>query len=607
MASIKSGMRSVSHMRVIPRTLPGYLAPLGSAQYSSTSSAQAASASKAASGPSTSSSSAATATAGFVNVNFNDSEAAFSAKTLGQLMRAMVVYSVCTVPVLVKNSEKLIKMSYKILGPKFTNAMMQATFFGHFCGGEDEKSIKPVVDFLQRNGIGSIFDYAAESDVSEAEAPAPAPAKAKAATPTKSAAAAPQTQPGGGAGAMPPPTAYQSADETKGRVYHYVDEQMCDKHMATFEDCIKSVNSVSPTGFAAIKITALGNPLLLKRVSTTLNEIRQLFVKFDSKGTGIITRADFETQYRQYFTVTADSEKFLKDIFISTDKDQDGHVDYIEWSNGIVLENVRDMVKHCKNTTGPLSMSILDEEEMVLLNRMRERVDKLASLADKLGVRLMIDAEHSYFQPAIDHIAQQLSAKYNTKEKPFPIIFNTYQMYLQNSAEKLRIDLERSRRNHTHFAAKIVRGAYMVLERAHAIETKQTDPIQPTLGETHKNYNAAIAKLIDHMARGDKIEVVIASHNQQSIELALKEMQKFNLPPSAKVYFGQLLGMADHLTFHLGKAGYKAYKYVPYGKVNEVMPYLIRRAQENADVLGNAKAELKMIMAEIKRRVNPFK
>jgi proline dehydrogenase len=109
------------------------------------------------------------------------------------------------------------------------------------------------------------------------------------------------------------------------------------------------------------------------------------------------------------------------------------------------------------------------------------------------------------------------------------------------------------------------------------------------------------------MARGDKIEVVIASHNQQSIELALKEMQKFNLPPSAKVYFGQLLGMADHLTFHLGKAGYKAYKYVPYGKVNEVMPYLIRRAQENADVLGNAKAELKMIMAEIKRRVNPFK
>jgi len=113
--------------------------------------------------------------------------------------------------------------------------------------------------------------------------------------------------------------------------------------------------------------------------------------------------------------------------------------------------------------------------------------------------------------------------------------------------------------------------------------------------------------MLGHIADGKKVEIMIASHNQQSIELTLGEMQARRLPPSANVYFGQLLGMADHLTFHLGSAGYKAYKYVPYGKVNEVMPYLIRRAQENADVLGAARAELRMIGAELKRRLNPIK
>lgn len=598
-------------------------------------------------------------TSPFVPVNFNDSEQAFHSKTMSQLIRSLFVYRICTVRPLVRNAGAIILLCYKILGPNITNAFMKYTFFGHFCGGEDEKTIKPVVDYLHRNGIGSIFDYAAESDVAE-DVPSPAPpaatasaiTKAKVSTPAAPAATVIASSssntnttdtttdadkdtnaqrephsikfpdavlpiietveaivPAYDPADMPPDTPYTSSDETKGRVYHYIDEDVCDKHLSTFEDCIKSVNNVSPTGFAAIKITALGNPKLLKRVSITLNEMRRLFVKFDSKGTGIITAEDFLKQYRDYFIVSAEAEATLNERFRHIDRDGDGMIDYIEWSNAIVLENIREMVSNCKNKNGPLSQAMLSEEEMELLNRMRKRVDKLASLADTLGVRLMIDAEHSYFQPAIDHIAQQLSAKYNTKDKKFPIIFNTYQMYLQNSSKKLHIDLERCRRNNTHFAAKIVRGAYMVLERAHALETNNKDPILPTLEATHENYNRAIATLITQIANpnGAKVEVVIATHNQQSIELALKQMELQRLPPSSMVYFGQLLGMADHLTFHLGSSGYKAYKYVPYGKVNEVMPYLIRRAQENADVLGNAKHELKMITTEIKRRLNPMR
>ena len=112
-----------------------------------------------------------------------------------------------------------------------------------------------------------------------------------------------------------------------------------------------------------------------------------------------------------------------------------------------------------------------------------------------------------------------------------------------------------------------------------------------------------VSYVVDKMAKGDKVSLMIASHNQQSIELALAQVAQRGMGPSANIYFGQLLGMADHLTYSLGGAGYRAYKYVPYGKVREVMPYLIRRAHENSDMLGGVGVELKMLTKEIRSRV----
>ena len=112
--------------------------------------------------------------------------------------------------------------------------------------------------------------------------------------------------------------------------------------------------------------------------------------------------------------------------------------------------------------------------------------------------------------------------------------------------------------------------------------------------------------LVDKIADGEKVEVMIASHNQQSIEMTLQKADQRGLQPSAPIYFGQLLGMADHLTYSLGGAGYRAYKYVPYGKIHEVMPYLIRRAQENSDMMGGVSVELNMLKKEIFRRMWPF-
>jgi proline dehydrogenase len=214
-------------------------------------------------------------------------------------------------------------------------------------------------------------------------------------------------------------------------------------------------------------------------------------------------------------------------------------------------------------------------------------------------VRLLIDAEHSYFQPAIDNTVTELQRQYN---RDAPRIYNTVQCYLKDSHSRLLDELERARRENYKYGVKLVRGAYMVLERQRAQEMGYPDPIHATKDDTHANYNACVEELL-RCVKAEGAEVMVASHNQQSIELAVDKMAALGMPPSSGVYFGQLLGMADHLTYTLGAHGYGAYKYVPFGEVDEVMPYLIRRAQENSDMLGGMGGEMGMLRTELVRRL----
>lgn len=463
------------------------------------------------------------------------------------------------------------KSSYKVFGSKITNSIMKRTFFGHFCAGENEYDIKPTVDYLQKNGVGSILDYAAEADIVE-----------NVEDDTKK------------------DLQIATKDNVQCRVYDYKDEQLCDMHAKTFEKCIRAVHAVSPTGFAAIKCTALGNPELLKRASAALNALRGLFLKFDTSGTGLVNKTEFIAAYDKYFK-SGDANA----VFAKCDTYKDGKVDYIEWTNELTLEELHTLTSHCRES-GPLSQSILDENERLLMRSMRERINNLAFLAQSLGVRLMIDAEHTYFQPAIDNLTAGLMKTFNKSD--FPVIFGTYQMYLTDSRSRLFTDIERASKGNYKFAAKLVRGAYMVLERDYAYKMDLPDPIHPSVDATHRNYNSTVRDVIEKIGacKSGDIEVMIASHNQSSVEQALQAMQDFHVSPSQGVYFGQLLGMSDNITFNLGNSGFKAYKYVPYGKVNEVMPYLIRRAQENSDALSGAKMELELVSKEIRRRIFGF-
>ena len=242
------------------------------------------------------------------------------------------------------------------------------------------------------------------------------------------------------------------------------------------------------------------------------------------------------------------------------------------------------------------------------MHAMHSRAHILAQKAVKSNTRLLIDAEHFEVQPAIDNLVLELQQKYNALEKSdVPIIFHTYQCYLKDSAFRVKMDFERSRRNAYHFGAKLVRGAYMIYERQRARELDYPSPIHDDVFATHNSYDNIVEYLLKKKTSTpvSKLEIMCATHNQESVEKAIKLMTELNLHNDVEpsVHFAQLYGMADHLTFTLGEHGYSAYKYVPYGEAEEVMAYLIRRAQENSDVFGNASKEVSLLIRALRQKL----
>lgn len=268
------------------------------------------------------------------------------------------------------------------------------------------------------------------------------------------------------------------------------------------------------------------------------------------------------------------------------------------------------IVGSCRES-GPLHRATPTEEELELIDAMYQRGHVLGETATKAGTRLLVDAEQVRYQPAIDSLVLDLQQRFNeVGSSEIPIIYNTYQCYLKDAPERLRNDVNRAKRFNFHFGAKLVRGAYMESERELAKRQSIESPIHETMKDTHECYNNALDFLLHQSSRTEPdrhVEVMCASHNQESIEKAIEAMHKYQIDKTSNTMsFGQLYGMSDHLSFNLGRHGYRAYKYVPYGEVHEVIPYLLRRAQENSAIAGGASSELSMIRSEIRRRLTPF-
>ena len=239
----------------------------------------------------------------------------------------------------------------------------------------------------------------------------------------------------------------------------------------------------------------------------------------------------------------------------------------------------------------------LTDEEKEEFKRVEERVDAIFRRGFELDVPVLIDAEETWIQPVLDEMVMNFMARYN-KEKA--IVQNTYQMYRQDSIERIKQHHQMALDGGFKFGLKIVRGAYMEKERNRAAERGYPSPIQPDKPATDRDFDDIIRYFIANL---DTIDFMVATHNEDSSLLLARLIDESNLPRNHRgIYFSQLYGMSDHITYNLAEGGYNVAKYVPYGAVKTMMPYLFRRAEENSSVKGQTSRELKMIKTEIKRR-----
>ncbi|MDJ0644627.1 MAG: proline dehydrogenase family protein [Flavobacteriaceae bacterium] len=238
----------------------------------------------------------------------------------------------------------------------------------------------------------------------------------------------------------------------------------------------------------------------------------------------------------------------------------------------------------------------LTDREKLEWQRVVERFDKVCKSAHEKDVPLLIDAEESWMQDAADNLVERMMEEYN-KEKA--IVFNTLQMYRWDRMDYMRSLYQRAQKKGYFIGMKVVRGAYMEKERDRAEEKGYPSPICKDKHATDENYNEAIKFFMEN----EKLALFAGTHNEESsYKLMQLVKEKDIIKNDQRLWFGQLYGMSDHISFNLAEAGYNVAKYLPFGPVRDVMPYLIRRAEENTSVAGQTTRELGLLKTERKRR-----
>ena len=241
--------------------------------------------------------------------------------------------------------------------------------------------------------------------------------------------------------------------------------------------------------------------------------------------------------------------------------------------------------------------SILNENEKSQLERIDKRFDSCFQTCKKYCVKILIDSEESWIQPGVDLLVEKYMIKYNKEEA---LIYNTAQMYLKNKIKYLDHLLRLSKKKSFVPGVKIVRGAYMEKERLRAKKLGYEDPICKNKTETDENFNNALRFLVKNLK---SFNFMVGSHNEESSYLLMELMKRNKIKTSNKhIWFAQLYGMSDQISFNIASLGYNVCKLLPYGPVEEVIPYLIRRAEENSSVRGQSSRELDLIKKEFKRR-----
>ncbi|XP_015795278.1 proline dehydrogenase 1, mitochondrial isoform X2 [Tetranychus urticae] len=518
-----------------------------------------------------------------IDLTFNNTKECFKSKKSSELMRAMIVLKLCSYPLLVDNHQKLIKIGQKVLGRRLFRSLMKATFYGHFVAGENETEMSPKIKHIREFGVKSILDYSAEDEIQEdtsSQVKKSSDQNGKSLGNTET----------GALKSFVVESDYSDARKFRAtaRSYFYLSEAQCEKNMEIFLNCIDSVaNITNQTGFAAIKLTALCRPQLLLKLSKAIMETKHFLNLSDSLNKQTNVQEANNSIPNDY----SENHRMMLNL--------------LSWNQLISFEDVINYFrqKDALRDKVPFKALFDQEEEEMFCNLIR-RIETIAKHAHDTDVRIMIDAEQTYLQPAINRITIEMMKKYNKNKS---IVFNTYQCYLKNTFDAMLLDLDLSYTNDFYFGAKLVRGAYMEQERLRAKNLGYEDPINENFEATTAMYHKTLAHLMGEIIKKDsaskRIAIMVASHNEDTVRFAVENMAKLGILPAHKVIcFGQLYAMSDHISFSLGQSGYSVYKYIPYGPVDEVLPYLSRRAIENSSVLAKATRERTLIRKEIVRR-----
>eukprot|EP01098_Paradermamoeba_levis_P001264 TRINITY_DN1141_c0_g1_i4.p1 TRINITY_DN1141_c0_g1~~TRINITY_DN1141_c0_g1_i4.p1 ORF type:complete len:346 (-),score=102.07 TRINITY_DN1141_c0_g1_i4:176-1213(-) len=325
-----------------------------------------------------------------------------------------------------------------------------------------------------------------------------------------------------------------------------LDEEACDRNAAAIIEATKQSKGISGISFSCVKVSAICPGNLLTRVSSLLR--------------------------------AQNADPSLR----------------LPWKE----ETPGFLIKPESSTTVAGAPEALSAGELESLGKLFSRMEQICQACSELDIPLLVDAEYTHQQPAIDYLTMAMTAKYNKKR---PLVYNTYQMYLRDSFPRLEQALEESKRWNFHFGGKLVRGAYLVAETKVATEQGLPSPCFQQREDTHDNYNKAIELLL---SRRETSGMMFATHNQTSVELAVNSMKTNSIPNNhPNIHFAQLYGMGLHLSTTLAQQKFNINKYVPYGPVESVIPYLIRRIQENKDMLGGTEKERTLLKKELSNRL----
>ena len=312
---------------------------------------------------------------------------------------------------------------------------------------------------------------------------------------------------------------------------------------------------------------------------------------------GIGTILDYSVEGK---THEDDFEKTTQIIIETIEKSAtDKHIPFAVFKiTGIAQHHLLELVSsQLRATRKGENFREFTPSEKAGISAIMERIDRICAAAARHQTRLFIDAEETWIQTAIDQWTFDMMCKYN---QTHCIVYNTVQMYRHDRLAYLHAEYERAKNAGIKYGVKLVRGAYMEKERARAQAMGYPSPIQPDKASTDKDYDAALDFLVANRA---VFSVCAGTHNENSSMYLATLLHKEQVAPNdPKFYFAQLLGMSDHISYNLSDAGYQVAKYVPFGPVHEVLPYLLRRADENTSVAGQTSRELGLIIKERARR-----